>query len=418
MAADGRFWRPVQFDNDRCENPVCGLEASAGHISQESVKKKCVSNTRLHGKITITEDFGKANKECAFSPYKHGKTEDNTRGKNSEKTYLKQQELQGVSLPNTSEKRRHKSDGASLKKQRCRDTLPKTSDGECFGSFHGCWKGLCDVPSPKTGHQNGHFCGGAAIQERNLSSITSQNTITSRKTGHQNDNFFSGAAIQKRKLSSVTSQNMSGGDGRTYCDEKGGDCHGLEDVDACTAATDCHRVQDLSSSAVSQGIAWCHGRDSNGRDSQVRYCNGGDSNGRDSNGGDSHVRDSNGGGSHLRDCHPRNCDGGWLLANYTVVPYVVRDGHQHLSVSVLQYGAGLVDKSLAPYCLQASKAESSCLNQLCLEAGIKFTLNSDTRLISLYVLVQIHPVIAQCVYTIPDNTIHLLLQNLKSIRSY
>ena len=330
MAADGRFWRPVQFDNDGYENPVCGLEASAGRITQENVNKKCASSTRLHGNINITEDVSST-----------------TRGENSGNTYLTQQELRSVSSSNPSDKRRHKSDGAFLKKRRCRDTLQDTS----------------------------------------------QDIITSRKTGHQNNNFFSGAAIQERKLSSVTSQNMSGGDGRTYCDEKGGDCHGLKDVDACTAATDCHRVQDLSSSAVSQGITRCHGRNSNSRDSHVRDCNGGDS-------------------------HVRYCQGGWLLANYTVVPYVVRDGHQHLSVSVLQYGAGLVDKSLAPYCLQASKAESSFLNQLCQDAGIKFTLNSDTRLISLYVLVQIHPVIAQCVYTIPDNTIHSLLQNLKSIRPF
>ena len=83
--------------------------------------------------------------------------------------------------------------------------------------------------------------------------------------------------------------------------------------------------------------------------------------------------------------------GGWVMAGQAAVPYVWRQGQQHLSSSVLRRGVGL--KHLVPKYLLASstRTESECINRLCQNASIKFTFKPDTALISLKVLTNRYP---------------------------
>ena len=83
--------------------------------------------------------------------------------------------------------------------------------------------------------------------------------------------------------------------------------------------------------------------------------------------------------------------GGWVMAGQTAVPYVWRQGQQHLSASVLRHGVGL--KHLVPkyLLLSSTRTESECINRLCQNAGIKFTFKPDTDLISLRGLTNRYP---------------------------
>ena len=79
------------------------------------------------------------------------------------------------------------------------------------------------------------------------------------------------------------------------------------------------------------------------------------------------------------------CDGGWLQVNNTVVPYVWRHPYKYVPLQVIRHAAGLlknvhIDGEL---CLQT---ECNFFNAICNDAGLTFTFDPTTRLISVHLL--------------------------------
>ena len=100
--------------------------------------------------------------------------------------------------------------------------------------------------------------------------------------------------------------------------------------------------------------------------------------------------------------------GGWVMAGQTAVPYVWRQGQQHLSASVLRHGVGL--KHLVPkyLLLSSTRTESECINRLCQNAGIKFTFKPDTDLISLRGLTNRYPHLTPMIQAVStEDSIHV-----------
>ena len=77
-----------------------------------------------------------------------------------------------------------------------------------------------------------------------------------------------------------------------------------------------------------------------------------------------------------------SCEGGWVLVNSTVVPYLRKNKAVFVPLSVIRYAAGLLNDVIVEKVVP-SEEECTFLNQSCQKAGLNFTFAKTTRLVTL-----------------------------------